>query len=699
MSKLNDLINEITDVSLRNRITDAMAREKDFGLVFEDHLPERIPLYDFPIEVGSLVMQKSYGTNEIYKVMKIADGVAECSGNEVVKMKLSDLVCVAEYNENVFPYLKKFDCVCNSPDDELWHILIEADNLHALMLLQQLYPGKVDCIYIDPPYNTGAKDWKYTNNYIDSSDSYRHSKWLSMMEKRLKIAKRILNPKNSVMIITIDEKEYLHLGCLLEEMFPEANIQMVCDVIRANGAYRSNEFSRTNEYIFYVIFGDAKIQPQNTNMFEIDEVTKIKNVKSSSLDNEWIELKRRGYNNSRGASPNQFYPIFVNKETGYVKSIGDSMAPKDDKDDVVPPPNCYAKIPLTPDGEERIWSKIPSSSRSLLRNGYLKIKNGKDPNKSIVQYLSTGVVKDIEAGNIVITGHGDQGEVLGYRATGKPRMPKSVWFLKSHNSGSYGSALLKKIIGDHRFIYPKSLYSVRDSIRFFIANNPNAIIVDFFAGSGTTLHAVNLLNAEDGGHRRCILITNNEVSAEEAKTLTNNGINPGDDDWEKYGIARYVTWPRTVCSIVGTDLKGEKLKGNYIGSGIPMSDGFKSNVVYFKLDFVNSHTGDRRNHFYTVLSALWMKSGAIGPCPEQNEAEVPDLLIYPKNKFAVLVSENRIQEFVVDLKNHPEIETFYIVTDSDILLRQLTADLKDKHVYRLHKDYLGNFKINISNDC
>ena len=118
---------------------------------------------------------------------------------------------IAEFGEAVYPYLKPIDKISNAPDKKLWHTLIEADNYHALQLLEYLYAGQVDCIYIDPPYNSGAKDWKYNNDYVDSNDAYRHSKWLSMMEKRLKLAKKLLNPNDSVLICTIDEKEYLHL--------------------------------------------------------------------------------------------------------------------------------------------------------------------------------------------------------------------------------------------------------------------------------------------------------------------------------------------------------------------------------------------------------------------------------------------------------------------------------------------------------
>lgn len=112
-----------------------------------------------------------------------------------------------------------------------WNFIIEGDNLQALYLLEKTHKGKVDCIYIDPPYNTGAHDWKYNNDYVGKEDDYRHSKWLSMMKTRLIIAKRLLKPDSSVLICTIDEKEYLHLGCLLEELFPNSFIQMVSSVI------------------------------------------------------------------------------------------------------------------------------------------------------------------------------------------------------------------------------------------------------------------------------------------------------------------------------------------------------------------------------------------------------------------------------------------------------------------------------------
>lgn len=236
MAELHELIERVADEKLREELREAadkLLKQKKFGLVFEDHQPEYTPLYEIPVKKGSRVSRKYGDAGVCWKVLKIKDGVAVCQpgkrdGGENVDIPVDELVTTARFGEPIYPYLNPIDTVCNAPESNLWHTLIEADNYHALQLLEYLYAGKVDCIYIDPPYNTGAKDWKYNNDYVDGSDIYRHSKWLSMMEKRLRIAKRLLNPENSVLIITIDEKEYLHLGCLLEEMFSNSKMQMVC---------------------------------------------------------------------------------------------------------------------------------------------------------------------------------------------------------------------------------------------------------------------------------------------------------------------------------------------------------------------------------------------------------------------------------------------------------------------------------------
>jgi len=219
--------------------------------------------------------------------------------------------------------------------------------------------------------------------------------------------------------------------------------------------------------------------------------------------------------------------------------------------------------------------------------------------------------------------------------------------------------------------------------------------VDFFAGSGTTLQAVNLLNAEDGGKRRCIMVTNNEVSEAEAKTLRKQGYKPGNDEWEKLGIARYVNWPRTVCSIEGHDINGNPLKGNYLGSDIPMSDGFAANAQFFKLSFLDKKAVAMDMQFKELLTILWMKAGAVGECPSIEAGEIEDYYIFPENKMAILKEEYAYKTFKTAMEEYDDnISTVFIITDSDGDFREMSADFSGKKCYQLYRDYLDNFSIN-----
>lgn len=311
-----------------------------------------------------------------------------------------------------------------------------------------------------------------------------------------------------------------------------------------------------------------------------------------------------------------------------------------------------------------------------------------------ISYAPRGVQKRIESGELRIIGYDEKGGAILDESDFRSRyIPGNQWAIKSHNATEYGTKLLINIIGESRFQFPKSLYAVHDAIRFFVEEKPNALIIDFFAGSGTTLHAVNLLNAEDNGHRRCILVTNNEVSDAEAKEMTARGLHPSDEEWEQFGIAHYITWPRTVCSIEGHDVNGNPLKGNYLGSDIPMSDGFKANAAFFKLGFLDKNAVALGRQFKEMLPTLWMKAGAHGPCPDIDE-ETPDMMILPENHFAVLADEKQYMDFAEKLENHPEVETIFIVTDSEAGYRDMIAGLNVKNTYQLYRDYLDNFRIN-----
>ena len=698
MAAINDLISQIQDETLRNRIQEEvskMAKQKKFGLVFEEHMPESTPLYDMPIKRGCNVMRRdSKDDKSIYVVLKVEGDTAVCvkpeQKDEAVTFDLKDIVRVAEFGEPIYPYLKPLDSVCNAPDSDLWHTLIEADNYHALQLLEYLYAGKVDCIYIDPPYNTGAKDWKYNNDYVDGNDAYRHSKWLSFMQRRLQLAKKLLNPTDSVLIVTIDEKEYLHLGCLLEEMFPEARMQMITTVISAKGVVRTGQLSRVEEYIFILEWGGSCVCSSIYNMLD-DEVKK-----ESDRSIEWLGFRRRAPQAKRNSRPNQFYPIYVNNVDGKIASIGDVVQHGIDRNSIFVPDGCTALWPLSKDGDERLWSLVPEQARLNFEKGYLKVNNWNSANKSgTVYYLPSGTIKDIENGKATIVGYNTDGSVEAKYHSEGTTPPKRVWNMKTHNAETYGTNILNAIIGK-RFDYPKSLYAVHDVIRFFVANKPNAIIVDFFSGSGTTLHAVNLLNAEDGGHRRCIMVTNNEVSADEAKMLKDKGYQPGDAEWEKLGIAHYVTWPRTVCSIKGQDVNGKPLKGDYLGSEPPMhmADGFKANAAFFKLGFLDPTAVSLGMRFSEMLPTLWLKTGAKGKCPELTEEQVPDMMILPENQFAVLINENTFADFAEKLAEHPEIQTVFLATDYEVNYQSMVKNLNVENAYQLYRDYLDHFRVN-----
>lgn len=691
MAAINDLIKQIKDAELQDRIrkeVNKLSKQKKFGLVFEEHIPECTPLYDMPIKKGcNIMLRNNKEDKSFYIVTKVENDQAVCAKKENLEetatFSLGDIVRVAEFGEPIYPYLKPIDTVCNAPDSDLWHTLIEADNYHALQLLEYLYAGKVDCIYIDPPYNTGARDWKYNNDYVDGADTYRHSKWLSMMQKRLRIAKKLLNPLDSVMIITIDEKEYLHLGCLLEEMFAEARIQMVSTVINTGGSIRVGEFYRTDEYIFFVKIGNSHVLSLPLGV----EWRGGKQINEGPV--LWRSMLRGGEASARADRPNMFFPILVSKSTDEVVGIGSSIPLDTSTSDYTAPDGCAAVWPIRKDGSDGRWRIGVETAKQNMNQGF--IKANKIGNRITISYLASGVVEAIANGSISVCGRGK--DIKFEQVDEHKIIPGTAWQLASHDASKNGTSMIKNILGNSVFSFPKSLYAVHDAIRFFVDDKPNAIIIDFFAGSGTTLHAVNLLNAEDGGHRRCIMVTNNEVSDDEAKTLTKDGHHPGDAEWEKLGIAHYVTWPRTVCSIEGRDVNGNPLKGNYLGSDLPMADGFKANAAFFKLGFLDKTSVALGQQFKEMLPTLWLKAGAHGECPS-TEGNEPDMLILPENHFAVLINENIFSDFRHEVAKHPEIETAYLITDYEVNYIAMKNSLAVETTYQLYRDYLDNFRIN-----
>lgn len=397
------------------------------------------------------------------------------------------------------------------------HVLIEADNLEALVALTYTHAGKFDAIYIDPPYNSGATDWKYNNDYVDREDSYRHSKWLCMIEHRLKIAKRLLNPENSILVVTIDEKEYLHLGCLLEQLFPNTHMQMVSSVINTAGATRESEFARTDEYLYFVYIGEAKPQP-----LVLGKEWQIgKNSNQGHIT--WDSLRRAGSGNKRSDSPGCFYPIIVSEDGTQILSVGEALPAHLKLDSVIPPEGTKAIWPLLDHGIEGRWQTTPENLRELIKKGFVKLGKFSGEHTMAISYLKRGEQQKVESGFYEVIGHRADGSVIvNDDIADAATIPGTQWNIPLHNAKQHGTILLNSIIGKDKFSFPKSLYAVHDTLRFFVANNKSAKILDFFAGSGTTMHATMMLNQEDGGHRQCFLVTNNESNICEEVTYERN---------------------------------------------------------------------------------------------------------------------------------------------------------------------------------
>lgn len=689
MAVIDDLVDRIEDVELKKRIQielQKLTKQKKFGLVFENHLPECTPLYEIAVTPGRDVAERTGPINEIWTVLQISGNTALCrrkNGQTIQEFPIDELVAVASFGEPIYPYLKPIDSLCNAPESDLWHTIIEADNYHALQLLEYLYTGKIDCIYIDPPYNTGARDWKYNNNYVDGSDAYRHSKWLSFMDKRLRLAKNLLNPQKSVLIVTIDEKEQSRLGCLLDEIFPNASIQMITSLINPKGSVREKRFTRCDEYIYFVFIGDGACIECNSDYL---------NVTAKKEKVRWPSLKRTGTNSRREDRANLFFPLFYSKITGKFLRTGESIPPGVPRSSIACAEDEVAIWPLDDKGNERIWQLSQKTISEYLKKGFISmgvLKQGKaSPN-----YLSSGLVAQVMNGEIISVGKNDDGSLqLEYASGQKKETPKTIWNLTSHSASEHGTNLLFKIFGEKRFSYPKSLYAVKDTLYTIIGKKKDALVIDFFAGSGTTLHAVNLMNEEDKGSRRCILVTNNELSERESKFLLERGIKPGDEAWNELGIARHITWPRTVCSIRGCNIHGKPLVGKYIDSDRPLSDGLKANVEFLKLGFLDKAKVSLGQQFEELLPILWLKAGAHGPCPNLNQGyKQVDMLIFNENKMGVLFDVSSFKAFKARLNG---IETVYIVTDNERSYQSMVSELNVKNTYQLYRDYLDNFRIN-----
>ena len=345
------------------------------------------------------------------------------------------------------------------------NIFIEGDNLDSLSILNYSHKGKIDVIYIDPPYNTGATNWKYNNSYVDSEDPYRHSKWISFMYFRLHLARTLLSEKG-IICITIDDYEFPRLFMVMEEIFGSNNF-LGNVIIRNNPGGRKSKRKVAAQHEYAIFFSK---NPQ-VSVAKIDIEIENKSHKYEKNDKgeliEWRNLRKEGSDSMAKPGSDRFYPIYFDSDTGEISSSK-----------ILP----IKILPLDSKGDKRIWRRSKDDVDVLFKKNELKIKKTSYGNQVYFQFKG-----------------GLSGET-----------PKSLQLDNKFSASEYGTKELDNILGEREsFNFPKSKHAVAQCIKI-ASSKKDAIILDFFAGSGTTGQAVLELNNQDGGNRKFILCTNNE---------------------------------------------------------------------------------------------------------------------------------------------------------------------------------------------
>lgn len=360
----------------------------------------------------------------------------------------------------------------------------------------------------------------------------------------------------------------------------------------------------------------------------------------------------------------------------------------------MPPEGCVAVFPARDDGTEMNWSLTDSAFDERWPKGYVRAGKATPdkPQKYLIQYILGGVIEDLEQGRATVTGRAQDGSVVAEYVESKSRMAHSQWDKPSHNAQQHGTGLLDDIMPARKFPYAKSLYAVEDVLRFLVKEKSNAIVLDFFSGSGTTAHAVMRLNKQDGGRRQSISVTNNEVGADEQQALRKKGLRPGDPEWEQWGICDYITKPRVTAAITGQTPEGQPIKGDYkFTDEFPMAEGFEENAAFFTLTYEDPLTVRHDRAFRKIAPMLWLRAGSQGRVITDLGSRGWDVA----ERYGVLKNMDQMAAFVAEVDATETVTTVFVVTDSaaafEMTCRELPARVTP---VRLYESYLHNFAIN-----
>lgn len=660
---LDQLISRVDDDTLRTRLAhevDLLRGSRRFGLVFDRHLPESVRLPDHPIRKGIRVALRDESSAETWVVDHFTDRTREVAvlSGDGGERHVSELIVVREFGEPIYPGLRSVERIENGPADAPWHIVINGENFHALQALRSTHRGKVDLIYIDPPYNTGNDGWIYNDRYVDQNDRAKSSKWLSFMERRLQIAWELLKP-TGVIIVAIGDEEHHRLRMLLDQVFNAENF--ISDVVWQGGRKNDSRYvSNGADYMLIYARSESVIRESGVRWREkkpgVDEALHAAAEIWASADGNhqvataewrsWLkEFKKRG---TASDAVTRF--VTLDREGRPVRTDGNlrSPSPRPNLQYDLLHPSTGKPVRMHPNG----WRYSKETMAQLVADGLIHF--GPDHSTS--------------AGGVVRLESLDS------------QVAESVFVRDRNPSGRH----LADVLDGSRFPNPKDHEVL---MRWFrLAVPQGGMVLDFFGGSGTTTEAVVRLNAEDGGRRQSILVTNNEIGATEARKLRRADLHPGDPDWEARGIFEYVCRPR-----ISTVVTGERPDGSAYSQGLP------ANVEMFDLTYLDPGMVRRGHEFESVAPLMWLEGGARGPRID----EIPEAGWALTESYGVLFDADVLAAFaeaVTDAATSavpPSV--VFVITDSEAEYQQAVERLPvGIETVQLYEDYLSNYTINIA---
>ena len=655
-SQLEALVKRVAELS--PKLADDIAtqlrhaeRDKSFGLVFNRHMPEMVELYGRSVRRGDKV--RVIGEQPLYTVTKVhgrgADRAAHLvpvAGGDPRDALTADLVVVADFDDPIYPGLRSTGRI-ERGGDMPFHMVINAENYHALSALQFTHTEKVDCIYIDPPYNTGG-DLTYNDKRVAREDANRHSKWLSFMERRLKLAKELLNP-TGVIIVAIDDNEHAYLKLLMDRIFGESNF--IANLVWSGGRINNSNFvSNGNDYMLIYARDVSSLTASGADWREpkpgadVALAAAAKAWEASGHDpSKATELYRESLSKFKGTVDSGVYAYNSIDENGDLYH----------KDNISAPGGSGGRYPLLhPKTNEPC--KLPS-------RGWAHTREAMDA---------------LLDANLIVFGE-DHTTVPGFKRLLKntsTQLPDTSFKLDRRASSKSLTALL----GDKRFDYPKDTTVLARWIGIVTGNKPDAVILDFFGGSGSTMHAVMDMNAADGGRRQCILVTNNEVNAATEKALTKAGHRKGTPEWDAQGIHARVTRPRIETVVTGVREDGSQY-----------SDGMAENVEFFDFTYEDAERVRLDMAYEAVSPLLWLRAGGAG---ERISKPATDAGYTITDTYAVLFNPDIWKPFTTALRN-TDVRCVYIVTDIDAVFDSVRNRLSSGvDAVRLYEDFLSTFK-------